>query len=150
MLDVFPVALPPLRERVEEIPTYLDHFALRHGAGRRLPPVPEEFLVSALAYPWPGNLRELENVVQSALPERAGHPWRFPLALPRRGGEAEPLPFSQAKRDFEQAYVHRLLILTEGNVTRAAELAGKARKDFYALMARNQVDPGEFRRGAPE
>jgi two-component system response regulator GlrR len=55
------------------------------------------------------------------------------------------VPFCDAKRDFEQAYVRRLLVLTAGNVTRAADLAGKARKDFYALMARNQIDPGTFR-----
>jgi len=150
LLDVFPVAIPPLRERVEEIPTYLAHFSTRYATGRRLPAVPEDFLASAMSYTWPGNVRELENLVRSSLPPRSGEPWRLPAALPRRGGEPEPLPFSQAKRDFEQAYVHRLLILTEGNVTRAAELAGKARKDFYALMARNRVDPELFRRGAPE
>jgi two-component system response regulator GlrR len=150
LLDVFPIALPPLRERVEELPTYLEHFSRRHAPGRRLPAVPDAFVAEALAYPWPGNLRELENLVVSALPRGDGDPWRFPTALPRRGGEPAPLAFSQAKRDFEQAYVHRLLILTEGNVTRAAELAGKARKDFYALMARNRVDPGQFRRGVSE
>jgi two-component system response regulator GlrR len=150
LLDVFPIALPPLRERVEEIPTYLEHFIRRHAPGRRLPSVPDEFMAAALAYPWPGNLRELESVLLSALPQREGSPWRFPAALPRRGGEPNPLPFAQAKRDFEQAYVHRLLILTEGNVTRAAELAGKARKDFYALMARNRVDPEQFRGGVSE
>jgi len=42
--------------------------------------------------------------------------------------------------------VQRLLLLTGGNVTQAAEFAGKARKDFYALMARNRIDPGTFRR----
>lgn len=148
LLEVFPVALPPLRERPEEIPLYVSHFFGRHAPGREEPPLPEVFLVHALSYSWPGNLRELENLVVSALPPGKGAPWRLPPSLPRRGAAPEPLPFAQAKREFENAYVQRLLLLTEGNVTQAAEFAGKARKDFYALMARNRIDPGAFRRGA--
>ncbi|MEW6488615.1 MAG: sigma 54-interacting transcriptional regulator [Thermodesulfobacteriota bacterium] len=148
LLEVFPVALPPLRERPEEIPLYVSHFFGRHAPGRREPPIPEVFLVHALSYAWPGNLRELENLVVSALPAEEGGPWRLPPSLPRRGADPEPLPFAQAKREFEKAYVQRLLLLTEGNVTQAAEFAGKARKDFYALMARNRIDPDTFRRGA--
>lgn len=148
LLEVFPVALPPLRQRLEEIPLYLEHFARKHAPGRPVPPLPEGFLAEALAYPWPGNLRELENLVVASLPEREGAPWNLAATLPRRGGEPQPLPFAQAKREFETMYVHRLLLLTEGNVTKAADLAGKARKDFYALMARNLIDPGSFRRSA--
>lgn len=148
LLEVFPVALPPLRERPEEIPLYLEHFARKHAPGRPVPPPPEGFLVEALAYAWPGNLRELENLVVASLPEREGAPWNLAAILPRRGGEPQPLPFAQAKREFETTYVHRLLLLTEGNVTKAADLAGKARKDFYALMARNLIDPSSFRRSA--
>jgi len=148
LLEVFPVALPPLRERPEEIPLYLEHFARRHAPGGRAPTVPEGFLAEALAYRWPGNLRELENLVIGSLPGRDGAPWALPCTLPRRGAEPQPLPFAQAKREFERTYVHRLLLLTDGNVTRAADLAGKARKDFYALMARNLIDPVSFRRSA--
>lgn len=150
LLEVFPVAIPPLRERAEEIPSYLEHFAARHLPGRKPPGIPEPFVARALGYPWPGNLRELENVVVAALPSDEGGSWRLPAALPRRGAEPAPLPFAQAKREFERTYVHRLLTLTEGNVTEAAEWAGKARKDFYTLMARNCVDPASFRRCRPE
>ncbi|GAB4263527.1 MAG: hypothetical protein Kow0092_14530 [Deferrisomatales bacterium] len=147
MIDVFPLLLPPLRERAEEIPLFLDHFFRRHAPDQEAPPVPRSFLDEAFAYGWPGNLRELENLVVASLPAGGGRQWRFPKTLPRWGGEPRVLSFAEAKREFERAYVRRLLLLTGGNVTRAAGLAGKARKDFYALMARNEVDPAEFRHG---
>jgi two-component system response regulator GlrR len=148
LLDVFPLAIPPLRERTEEIPLFVDHFSRRHReAGGKTPAVPQGFLKAANFYPWPGNLRELESVVLAALPNRPNSGWRFPRTLPLRGGEPKLLTFSQAKREFEQSYVRRLLAITGGNVSRAAGLAGKARKDFYALMARNHIDPMRFRPG---
>jgi two-component system response regulator GlrR len=145
LVDVFPLAIPPLRARIEEIPMFLEHFSRKHVRGFEPPPVPDSFLTEAMEYSWPGNLRELENLIMASVPSRLGEPWSLPSVLPRRGGSGAALPFCDAKRDFEQAYVRRLLVLTSGNVTRAADLAGKARKDFYALMARNHIDPGSFR-----
>ncbi|MDW7711419.1 MAG: sigma 54-interacting transcriptional regulator [Deferrisomatales bacterium] len=149
LLEVFPLAVPPLRERLEEVPAHWEHFARRHAPDRRLPPVPEAFMAQALGYSWPGNLRELESLVVAALPSRDGGPWELPATLPRRGSQAHPVTFAQAKREFERAYVQTLLLLTEGNVTQAAEYSGKARKDFYTLMARSRVDPAAFRGRAP-
>ncbi len=147
LLDVFPQVLPPLRERLEELPLWAEHFGRAQGA-EELPPLPGEFLEEAGAYRWPGNLAELENLVGAGLPLAPGAPWRLPRCLPRQGGEAPILSFSEAKRDFELGYLRRVLTATGGNVTRAARVAGKARKDFYALMARNLADPDEFRGGA--
>jgi two-component system response regulator GlrR len=56
------------------------------------------------------------------------------------------VPFQSAKREFEAGYIRRLLQLTSGNITQAAELAGKARKDFYALLSRNGIEPRQYRR----
>ena len=53
--------------------------------------------------------------------------------------------FQEAKESFEKQYVEALLTETEGNMTDAAELAGKERKDFYTLVRRTEVDPEEFR-----
>jgi two-component system response regulator GlrR len=149
LLEVFPVCLPPLRQRAEEIPELVAEFARRAGRDpAALPALPGAFLEQAMGYEWPGNLRELGGLVTRALPPEDGHAWRFPPLLhPGLGAPGLP-PFHTAKREFEQSYVSRLLRLTGGNVTRAAELAGKARKDFYALMARNRVDPARFRPGA--
>lgn len=148
LLDVFPLAIPPLRERPEEIPHFFRYFCSLHGRRGAPPPDAEDFLVEAVNYAWPGNLRELENLVQASVPVHGEHRWNLPSVLPRRGGEPSLLPFAQAKREFEQSYVQRVLTVTGGNVTRAAEITGKARKDFYALMARNDIDPSAFRTSA--
>ncbi len=149
LLEVFPVCLPPLRQRAEEIPALVAEFACRTGRDpTTLPALPGAFLEQAMGYDWPGNLRELAGVVVRALPPGDGDGWCFPPLLhPRLATPCLP-PFHTAKREFEQSYVSRLLLVTGGNVTQAAELAGKARKDFYALMARNRMDPAQFRPGS--
>jgi DNA-binding NtrC family response regulator len=146
LLEVFPLALPPLRERPEEIFAFLRHFHHKYAPGRLVPPLPGEFVRVALGYPWPGNLKELENLVAASVAATGGETWELPKRLPRRGPLPDPLTFQAARREFEAGYVRRLLLLTSGNVTQAAELAGKARKDFYALLSRNGVEPAEFRR----
>lgn len=146
LLEVFPLALPPLRERLEEIPEYLGHFHTKHAPSRPVPPVPTDFLQTAFGYSWPGNLLELENLVASSVAATGGSSWELPQKLPRRGSTPAPGTFHSAKREFEAGYIRRLLLLTSGNITQAAELAGKARKDFYALLSRNGIEPGQFRR----
>lgn len=149
LLEVFPVCLPPLRQRAEEIPQLVAEFARRRGLHpAELPELPQAFLEQAMGYAWPGNLRELAGVVERALPATSPGQWGFPPILhPGAGRECLP-SFHAAKREFEESYVNRLLLVTGGNVTRAAEIAGKARKDFYALMSRNRVDPARFRSGS--
>jgi PAS domain S-box-containing protein len=68
-LSVFPIALPPLRDRVEDIPLLVHYFAARHAhrIGRTVMRVPDESMQRLLAYGWPGNVRELENVVERAV-----------------------------------------------------------------------------------
>ncbi|NTU59466.1 MAG: sigma-54-dependent Fis family transcriptional regulator [Deltaproteobacteria bacterium] len=146
LLDVFPLVLPPLCQRAEEIPSYLEHFHRHLAPDRLVPPVPEEFLAQAFAHAWPGNLRELENLVAASVAQTGGESWALPRLLPREGSLLEFPSFQQAKREFESSYVRRVLLLTEGNVSRAAEIAGKARKDFYALLSRNRIEPQEYRR----
>jgi transcriptional regulator with GAF, ATPase, and Fis domain len=68
-LNVFPVALPPLRERPEDIPVLVHYFVSRFAAklGRKLTRVPAETMQRLVAYSWPGNVRELENVIERAV-----------------------------------------------------------------------------------
>ncbi len=145
-VGMFPVRIPPLRERYEDLPALVGHLFARHAPRMRFPGVPSAFLRAAAAYAWPGNVRELEAVVRAHLPARPDGPWRLPERLPHRGLGQGVEPFAEAKRRFEREYVIRLLALTGGNVSQAARLAGKARKDFYTLMARSRVDPEPFRR----
>jgi PAS domain S-box-containing protein len=68
-LNVFPIALPPLRERVEDIPVLVHYFVARYAQriGRKVTQVPSDAMRRLLAYEWPGNVRELENVVERAV-----------------------------------------------------------------------------------
>jgi formate hydrogenlyase transcriptional activator len=68
-LNVFPIALPPLRERREDIPVLVHYFVSRFAAklGRKLTRVPAETMQRLVTYPWPGNVRELENVIERAV-----------------------------------------------------------------------------------
>ena len=68
-LSVFPLRVPPLRERAEDIPLLVHYFVGRHAAriGRRISRVPKAAMERLVAYPWPGNVRELENVIERAV-----------------------------------------------------------------------------------
>src|SRR5207247_10182031 len=68
-LNVFPVVLPPLRERREDIPRLVRHFAQKvaRRMGRQIETIPAEAMDALVQYPWPGNIRELENVIERAV-----------------------------------------------------------------------------------
>src|SRR5207247_7700950 len=68
-LNVFPMATPPLRDRKEDIPLLVRHFALQYGVklGKRIEAIPKRTLDALMAYNWPGNIRELRNVIERAL-----------------------------------------------------------------------------------
>lgn len=68
-LNVFPIKIPPLRERKEDIPLLVRHFAMKHGAklGKRIKTIPQKIMDSLVTYPWPGNVRELENVIERSV-----------------------------------------------------------------------------------
>ncbi len=91
-LNVIPIYLPPLRERMEDVPLLIDHFVRQYSMENRIPPprVSEEALRLCLEYDWPGNVRELQNAVQNALVLGEGATI-LPEHLPF-GGTAKPLP----------------------------------------------------------
>jgi formate hydrogenlyase transcriptional activator len=68
-LNVFPVQLPPLRERREDIPALVAHFVeiLGRRVGRQIDHIPEETMLDLCSYDWPGNIRELQNLIERAL-----------------------------------------------------------------------------------
>ncbi len=89
-LNVFPIALPPLRERAEDIPLLVWHLIVRRQAaiGRSVKRVPERLMRAFMAYAWPGNVRELENVVERALIMTSGETLAADTAFP----DAAPAP----------------------------------------------------------
>ena len=94
---------------------------------------------------WPGNERELREQIRAALRLARGEEiGADDLVL---GGESsdEVSSFRDAKRRFERDYVARVLRLCKGNISRAARIAKKDRKDFYDVMRRNGINPADFR-----
>jgi two-component system response regulator GlrR len=101
-----------------------------------------------MLHDWPGNVRELENTIEYALAMTVQDVITEDLILPaRNGGAQEPVkPLKEARDAFEKAYLVRLLELTRGNVSNAAALAGKYRADFYSLLKKHALNPGDFKK----
>jgi len=149
-LAVIRIEVPPLRQRVEDLPLLIEHFA------RGLPLQPEgqaptdrlRGLAPLLAaYDWPGNVRELRNVV-----ERLAY-LDTSQAIPSAMREAKGNPGSydetrqQALDQFERTYLRQLLRHTRGNVARAADLAGVSKRYLFRLMAKHEIDRRDAARG---
>ena len=81
-LKVFPVTVPPLRERAEDIPALVRHFAQKFALRmkKRIETIPAEAMKALQAYPWPGNVRELENFIERAVILSAGADLFVPLS----------------------------------------------------------------------
>ncbi len=160
-LNIFPIRLPPLRDRRDDIPLLAMSFLDRHGS--RLRNRPEGFTADALTalvrYDWPGNVRELENVVQRALAVLDGTrvglgdlPEEVSSNVSARGKKA-PKAASLSYRDYlelarERAsrdYLVDLLDACEGNVTRAAEKAGLQRESLHRLLKRHGLRSEQFK-----
>ena len=137
-LDVVPIEVPPLRDRLEDIPPLVQHFLARHGRrlGREQVSVSHEALERMRAHTWPGNVRELENVVQRALVLGSG-PVIGPEDLPESLGAARLPGASDEVRslsDVEREQVTRAMQAARGNKSAAARLLGLDRKTLYRKL----------------
>ncbi|CAH0350996.1 sigma 54-interacting transcriptional regulator [Aquabacterium sp. CECT 9606] len=151
-LNVVSLTLPTLAERREDIPLLANHFlaklALKYN--KRVNGFAPEAVKALATAPWPGNVRQLHNVVEqvSAL---ATTPL-IPLALVQRAlrvPSVEVLTFTEARLRFEREYLVDLLKLTDGSVADAARLAGRNRTEFYRLLQKHGLTPGVFRAEGP-
>lgn len=153
-LNVVNLHLPPLRERKEDILFLASHFlhqiARREGGTvKQLAPQASEKL---LEYNWPGNIRQLENVMEQVAALCPGAVISETLlanALPaaHHGSIAS---LSEAKREFERDYVAELLRITQGSIPLAAKLAGRNRSDFYKIVNRHNLNVESFKNEEPE
>jgi len=147
-LNVVSLFIPPLAQRREDIAPLAKHFlnevAQRYGKDvKTFAPDALEILISA---PWPGNVRQLHNVVEQSV-ALATSPI-IPAALVQSALRNEPsglTPLDEAKRAFERDYLIRILRITSGNVTQAAKLAQRNRTEFYKLLDRHQLQPSMFK-----
>jgi two-component system response regulator GlrR len=147
-LNVVSLALPPLADRREDIPLLCSHF-IELLAGRYNKPArtfaPEaiELLVNAS---WPGNVRQLLNVVEQAVALSASPV--IPASLVQqalRDDNTLMVSLDEARRAFEHDYLVRLLKSTAGNVAQAARMAQRNRTEFYKLLQRHNLSPALFK-----
>ncbi len=151
-LSVVTVKLPPLRERPEDIPHlarfFLERFSRRYGKGLSASP---RFYDALLRQPWPGNVRQLKNLMEKLT---ALHPENTPLEPDDLAedfpfaGEAfdySNLPWKEAREQylasFEASYAQAVLARCDGNISAAAREAGVDRKTFYCLLKRCKESP---------
>ena len=140
-LNVVRLCLPSLDARREDIPLLvlhrLAHLAGSGGARRVISPEAMNLLVTAA---WPGNVRQLFNVVEQSVALAPGRVVGAALVRKCLGDTASNMPsFDEARAEFTRAYLYRLLDLAGGNISQAARLAGRNRSDFYKLLNRHGI-----------
>lgn len=151
-LNVVLLQLPPLAERREDILLLARHFlrTLNSQARKNIngfAPEAMELLINAA---WPGNIRQLYNVIEHAVALTSGSLISSDMIkLTIRHDLPKTPSFNEARQRFEQEYLINLLKLTEGNVSRAARLAQRNRTDFYKILQRNHIVPSIFKPANP-
>lgn len=148
-LNVVSLTLPALRQRPEDIPLLARHFLtkLREKHPHRAQDFTPEAMERLVGHDWPGNVRQLLNVVEQCcvLCTTA----LVPATLVARALHERPTgirTYAEAKQQFERDYLVQLLKITNGQVSEAARLAGRNRTEFYRLLQRNHLTPGMFKR----
>jgi DNA-binding NtrC family response regulator len=145
---VFPIEIPPLRQRRDDIPLLADHFLDKHAQrmGRAKPRLDAAALDRMVGHDWPGNARELENVCERALVLCGDGPISVDL-LPRSLGaerSSVSIPFdvhavpnlAEARETFVKSYVRQVIVTANGNVAEAARMAGMDPSNFRRMVKR--------------
>jgi len=147
-LNVVTLELPSLVTRRQDIPLLAKHFLkeLMMENGKKIKSFAPDAMELLMTAEWPGNIRQLKNVVEQsfALCTTSIIPARLVLKA-LRGKSGEIIPLTEAKKRFERDYLLKLLQLTSGNVSQAARLANRNRTEFYKLLHRHHLDPSQFK-----
>jgi len=152
-LNVVTLQLPTLGERREDIALLANHFLdkLARKYDKRLSGFAPEALKALTTAAWPGNVRQLFNVVEQVCALSTTP--LVPLTLVQRAlrtPSAQVLSFAEARQRFERDYLVGLLKMTDGNVADAARLAQRNRTEFYRLLQKHALTPGNFKADSPE
>ncbi len=147
-LDVVSLTLPRLEERREDIPLLAAHFAglLAVKYGKPINGFAPDALEALATASWPGNVRQLFNVVEQSCALTSTP--LIPAALVQRALRVpamDALTYADAKQRFERNYLVQLLKLTDGNVADAARIAERNRTEFYRLLQKHDLTPAMFR-----
>jgi DNA-binding NtrC family response regulator len=155
-LDVVSIHLPPLRERVEDIPLLAGHFLQRYSqeSGKSIKAISDKAMELLCAYSWPGNIRELENAIEQAV-ALSYQPIVTPDDLPaavRDHGAAKSFredsqngqflfPDTPTLEEVKKRYVLHVLKHNQGNVSRSARVLNIDRRSLYRMLARFKIEP---------
>ncbi len=144
-LNVIMIHVPPLRDRLEDVPLLAHHFLTRYAQEFEKPVkgIAAAAMEMLLRHPWPGNVRELENAIERAValaddPEigiedlSALAPEGAPAATV--AGPEKVLPYAEARAEFDRVYWKALLKVSGGSMTEASRMAGIARQNLYQKM----------------
>ena len=171
-LNVIVLTVPPLRERLDDLPILIAHFLRKHAGARggegAGPPrvVSPEAAVAMMSYTWPGNVRELENAILHAIALSPGEvigPESLPAAIsgvrpvapriersdPTVDPSGDTVQLTDAKKratkDFERSYLITMLRKTNGSVAESARRSGVDRANFRRLLMRHGIDANDFK-----
>jgi two-component system, NtrC family, response regulator GlrR len=150
-LKVVRMRLPPLRDRGEDIVLLAQHFVIKYAERFKRPTrgISRDGIARLLAHRWPGNIREVENVIEAAVALSQGE-WIAAGDIAFDGMEAAQDSLREAKaravQEFERGYIIRLLRTYEGNISEAARAAKKNRRAFWELIRKHKVCADEYRR----
>jgi two-component system response regulator GlrR len=160
-LSVVVIRIPPLRHRIEDIPTLTSHFLQQFNQRfeKNVQRPNKTVMARLMAYDWPGNVRELQNAIERAVVLSSNDELsiedmfqHLSLKAAQYGAEDNgmsstvfSMPLTEAKQAFEKTYLEHLLKLSGGNISEAARISGRYRADIYRLMNRYGFDKGQFR-----
>lgn len=148
-LSAFPIRLPPLRERPEDIPLLADYFLQRIASrlGRHFCGIESDSMHRLQEYRWPGNIRQLQNVIEQSAVLSDGDELEVPAAAigesgsGARGsaGETDMFAGHPTLEEVKKRYISHLLTSTHGNIVRAAAILDVDRRSLYRMLARYQL-----------
>ena len=148
-LSVFPISIPPLRARREDIPCLSEHFLKKLRSYGQSKTLGQGVLTQLMAYDWPGNVRELENVVermviisQGAVIGAEGVPvFNTPSKEEKRPGAFELPPEGVSLEEIEKSFLQQAMEQTGGNQSKAAKQLGLSRHAFLYRLEKYGIDP---------
>lgn len=160
-LNVFPIHMPALRDRFDDLPLLVDHLIRKHSAlsNSRVKSLSPILLPAMMNYEWKGNIRELENLIKRAIIKTEGEtivaldiPFGTPTAEIPSPGDKEP-DADLAYKDYmskciqvaESLYLKTVLQQYRGSITAVAEAMGVDRKTVYRIIEKNGIDVSEYR-----
>jgi two-component system response regulator GlrR len=147
-INVVSLEIPSLLHRLEDISLLANHFIGIYNKKykKKIHGFAPDALEILIAAPWPGNVRQLQNMVEQMVVLATTQ--IVPASLVQKSLQDESnaiIPFDAARRNFEQSYLINLLKLTQGNVTQAAKLAQRNRTEFYRLLERHHIQANTFK-----